>query len=63
MSSMTEIENQDDITYEEFCQEWLAEGSVCFWCLARLGLDMSDTITKRNPGEACGCGFRMSALV
>ena len=25
MSSMTEIDNQDDITYEEFCEEWLAE--------------------------------------
>ena len=25
MSSMTEVENQDDITFEEFCEEWLAE--------------------------------------
>ena len=25
VSSMTETEIQDDITYEEFCQEWLAE--------------------------------------
>ena len=23
-------------------------GSVCFWCLTRLGLDVPDTITKRN---------------
>ncbi len=26
-------------------------GSVCFWCLTRLGLDMPDTITKRNPSS------------
>ena len=27
------------------------EGSVCFWCLTRLCLDVPDTITKRNPSE------------
>ncbi len=29
------------------------DGSVCFWCLTRLGLDVPDTITKRNHRDSC----------